>query len=101
MIGAVIFVLPSSLAVYGGIGIFGWLLTSLGALLSLLYSMWAICGVGSDALFWGLALILAGSSTIMIFGLLQMTRSGPEGLYPTGWPILRRLHPHRLHTRGL
>jgi APA family basic amino acid/polyamine antiporter len=33
MIGAGIFLLPASLAVYGGIGIFGWLLTSLGALL--------------------------------------------------------------------
>jgi APA family basic amino acid/polyamine antiporter len=33
MIGAGIFLLPASLAVYGGIGIFGWLLTSVGALL--------------------------------------------------------------------
>jgi APA family basic amino acid/polyamine antiporter len=33
MIGSGIFLLPASLAAYGGIGIFGWLLTSLGALL--------------------------------------------------------------------
>ena len=33
MIGAGIFLLPASLAIYGGISIFGWLLTSLGALL--------------------------------------------------------------------
>lgn len=33
MIGSGIFLLPASLAVYGGISIFGWLLTSLGALL--------------------------------------------------------------------
>jgi hypothetical protein len=60
MIGAGIFLLPATLGVYGGIGIFGWLLTSLGALLALLYSLWAICGVGPGALFWGLVLILAG-----------------------------------------
>ena len=29
------------------------------ALLALLYSLWAICDVGPDALFWGLVLILA------------------------------------------
>jgi APA family basic amino acid/polyamine antiporter len=33
MIGSGIFLLPASLAVYGGISIFGWLLTSVGALL--------------------------------------------------------------------
>ena len=31
----------------------------------------------------------------------QMSRFGYEGPYPTGWPILRRFHPHRLYTRGL
>jgi APA family basic amino acid/polyamine antiporter len=34
--------------------------SSIIALLALLYSLWAICGVGRDALFWGLVLILAG-----------------------------------------
>ncbi|MHC4656676.1 MAG: amino acid permease [Planctomycetota bacterium] len=34
--------------------------SSIIALLALLYSLWAIYGVGPDALFWGLALILTG-----------------------------------------
>jgi len=33
MIGSGVFLLPASLAVYGGISVFGWLVSSIGALL--------------------------------------------------------------------
>ena len=36
MIGSGIFLLPSALAVYGGISIFGWMFTTIGAILLLL-----------------------------------------------------------------
>ena len=105
-VGSGIYVLPSALAAYGGISLFGWILTAVGAtLLSLVfarlarrnpaaggpyaytrtsfgdfaYSMLAIAGAGAETVYWGFLLLLAGLPVYVAMSRRATAAVGRDG----------------------